>query len=277
MSTSATGPERVYRGLLRLYPARFRARFADDMVQLFGDQLRQARSHGPPAAVAGTWLRAVTDLAVTAASEHIRRDRTVAHSLAVGPSTSSRLLGLVGILGGLVLVAVFLVEIDPAFNTLRLILFNVGAIAIVIAVHRRQSSGGAALAVLAAAAALVANAWHIGMIVLAIGRTEPIGAGQFGLVYNVATVSMWLADAWFGLVTFRLGVVARWGALALAIGSALAIVGMDRLGLTSGENPTIFGSLALAGIALNGIGWIVLGLEVATRRRAPEVSPRIEG
>lgn len=266
--------ERLYRGLLHLYPARFRDRFGDDMVQVFGDQMRGARTEGQTPAVVATWLRAIIDLLATAASEHIRRDRTVAHSLAVAPSTSSRLLGLVGILGGLVLVAVFLVEIDPAFNTARLILFNAGAIAIVIAVHRRQSSAGPRLAVLAAASALVANAWHLAMIVLSIGRTEPIGAGQFGQVYFLASLSMWLADAWFGFATMRLGVMARWGALALAIGSVLAIVGMDRLGLTSGENPTIFGTLALAGIALNGIGWILLGIDVATRRRAAAAQPR---
>jgi hypothetical protein len=275
MTTDRAGPERVYRGLLRLYPARFRARFSDDMVQLFGDQLRQAHSHGPPAAVAGTWLRAVTDIAVTAASEHIRRDRTVAHSLAVAPSTSSRLLGLVGILGGLVLVAVFLIDIEPAFNTARLLLFNAGAIAIVIAVHRRQSLAGPRMAAIAAAAALVANAWHLGMIVLAIGRTEPIGAGQFGQVYFLATLSMWLADAWFGLATLRLGVLARWGALALGIGSLLAIIGIDRLGMNSGEHPTIFGTLPLVGIALNGIGWILLGIDVATRRSEPAKSPTV--
>jgi len=100
--------ERLYRGLLHLYPARFRARFADDMVQLFGDQMRRARTEGPPVAVAGTWLRAIADLAATAASEHIRRDRTVGHSLTVSPSISSRVLGLIGILGGLALLLPFL-------------------------------------------------------------------------------------------------------------------------------------------------------------------------
>jgi hypothetical protein len=85
---------------------------------------------------------------------------------------------------------------------------------------------------------------------------------------------MWLADAAFGLVSLRLGVVSRLGALALAVGSVLAIMGMDRFGLTSADNPTILGTLALAGIALNGIGWILLGLDVATRRRAPEAEPR---
>ena len=276
MTSERAAHERLYRGLLRVYPAGFRARFADDMVQLFGDQLRRARSGGPPVAVAGTWLRAISDLAVTAVSEHFRRDRTVAHSLAATPSTSSRLLGLVGVLGGVLLLAAFVIEIAPDLNIIRLIAFNAGAMAIIVAVHRRQASVASTLALIGAIPALVANAWHIAMIVLAIGRTEPIGAGDFGLVYFWASLAMWLTDAWFGIVTLRLGVVPRWGPVALAIGSVLAVTGMDRLGLTSPDNPTIVGPLALAGIALNGVGWILLGLDVATRRSAPQVRPGAE-
>jgi len=49
---------------------------------------------------------------------------------------------------------------------------------------------------------------------------------------------------------------------------------MDRLELTSATNPTIFGTFALAGVALNGLGWILLGLDVATRRRATTGQPQ---
>jgi len=66
----------------------------------------------------------------------------------------------------------------------------------------------------------------------------------------------------------RLGVVSRWAALVLAIGSVLAVLGIDRLALTSPSNPTVFGALALTGVALTGIGWILLGLDLAIRSRA---------
>lgn len=264
----------MYRGLLRLYPAEFRAKFSKEMVQLFGDQLRDARTRGTPAGPALTWLSALGDVAVTAASEHTRRNRAVAHSLATSPSISSRVLGWVGIAGGLGLLAVFLIDLSPELNTLRLILFNAGAMAVVVGVHRRQAAVAPVLAWAAAIAAFLANAWYLAMIVLETGRIDPIGAGNFGLVFFAAGLSMWLADAAFGLVALRLGVATRWGALALAVGSVLAIMGMDRLGLTSADNPTIFGSLALAGIVLNGIGWILLGLDVATRRHASEPKPR---
>jgi hypothetical protein len=181
-----------------------------------------------------------------------------------------------GILGGVVLLAAFVTEIAPGLNNLRLLLFNIGAMAVAIGVHRRQAPAAPGLALVGAVPAFLANAWYVAMVLLAIGRPNPFG-GDFGVVYFAASLALWVADAWFGLVTVRLGVVTPWGALALAIGSILAIPGIDRLGLTSPANPTIFGPLSLVGIALNGIGWILLGLDVATHgrattqpRRAPE-------
>jgi hypothetical protein len=270
MTPRAGGHERVYGWLLRFYPAEFRARFASDMAQLFRDQLRDARSGASPAGPARTWLRTLPDLVITAASEHARRDRTVAHSLATSsPSTASRMLGLAGILGGSVLLAAFLFEISPELNAVRIYLFLIGAMAIVVGVHRRQASVAPTVALLGVVPALLANAWYLAMMVLATGRPQPF-AGDFGLVFFAAGVAMWLGDAWFGVVTFRLGVVTRWGALALAIGSILAGTGIDRLGLTS----TIFGPLSQVGIVLGGIGWILLGLDVATRRRSLAQQPQ---
>ena len=98
------------------------------------------------------------------------------------------------------------------------------------------------------------------------GPREPV-AGDFGLIYFFAGVAMWVTDAAFGAVSLRLRAVTRLGAVALLVGSLLAITGMDRLGLTSSASPTIFGSLGLTGVALNGVAWILLGIDVATRDR----------
>jgi hypothetical protein len=274
MARLVASHERLYRTLLGLYPAEFRTRFGDEMVQLFGDQLRDARVRDAPVGTARTWLGTIGDLALTAASEHARRDRTVAHSLAIPPSPLTRVLGLTGILGGAVLLAAFFVEIG-AWNGLRILLFNLGAVAIVVAVQRQQASIGGRAAAIAAVAAIVANLWYIAMGFLAIGNEHPF-AGDFGLVYFWSDVAMWLADAAFGFATWRLGVVARWVALALAVGSLFAMTGIDRFELVRGDYAWFFSPAALAGVAVNGLGWILLGITVATRRRAAVVANRDE-
>jgi hypothetical protein len=187
-------------------------------------------------------------------------------AIAVSLPASNSLLGLLGISGGAVLVAAFLIDIPTELNVVRLVLYLVGAMAVVVAVHRRQFAVSPRLAGLAATAALVANAAVLVREILPYGPWHPF-AGDNGLVLFYATIAMWLSDAAFGVVALRLGMVARLGAVALAVGSTLAITGVDRLGLTSEANPTIFGPLSLTGIALNGIAWIVLGIDLLSRDR----------
>jgi hypothetical protein len=62
-----TVSERVYRFLLRAYPARYRAHYAEPMACCFRDQLRDARS---PRALARLWLRTVLDLLWTVPARH---------------------------------------------------------------------------------------------------------------------------------------------------------------------------------------------------------------
>jgi len=132
----------------------------------------------------------------------------------------------------------------------------------VVAVHRRQVSRSPRIATVVAFAAIAANVLYLlRAVILPNGPWHPF-AGDEGLVLFYGAVALWLTDAAFGLVTWRLGVVTRWGALTLAVGSTLAIVGIDRLELTSPSNPTIFGPIALIGVALNGVAWILLGLDV---------------
>lgn len=147
-------------------------------------------------------------------------------------AASTRLLGLAGFLGGAVLLAAFVIEIPPALDDARLVIFSLGAIAVVVGLYLRQAAASRTLFRVVSVAAVVANAWHLSMVILSIGRESPF-AGDFGLVFFYAALAMWLADAAFGAAALRSGVVSRWGPLALAIGSILAIAGMGRLGLTS--------------------------------------------
>ena len=218
MDRADASPARLYRRLLRLYPSAFRARYEDEMVRLFEDQLRDVRAAGEPAGIARLWLRVLGDLAVTAASERAGRDRTVAHSLSTAPSTSSRVLGLLGVVGGLLLVAAFVPGLPwtQELTQLRLVAFNVGAIAIATAVHRRQVPVAPRASLVAAGAVALANAWYLAMIVLSIGRPVfPDPDPEFRQVAFWAGVAMWWADAAFGIFTWRLRSATRLGAGAL--------------------------------------------------------------
>lgn len=184
--------------------------------------------------------------------------------------SEDRPLGAVGVLGGLVLLAAFFVNIGDV-NWLRLVLFNVGAIAVGLALARRAPTPPAVV-ILTAVGVIVANAWYAAMTVLSLSVEDPF-ARTFGQVYFLAGVAMWLGDAAFGAVLasrrqLTSGLAWRLAAVALAIGSLLAFSGLDRLGLVGRDGGTIFTPLSLAGIFLNGLAWIVLGLDVAIGRRA---------
>jgi len=179
-------------------------------------------------------------------------------------SFATRAFGAVGMLGGLGLLLAYVVEIPPALNTVRLFLFCAGAMAIGVALYGRHAEVSRRLALAGTFPLIAANGWYIAWILLAVGRERPF-AGDFGMLGFWAGLAFWLADAWFGLVALRLGVVWRRAALILAVGSLMAITGMDRLELTSQAHPTIFTPIALAGVALNGFAWVALGLEIVVR------------
>jgi hypothetical protein len=193
-------------------------------------------------------------------------------------------LGLVGVVGGVSILIAFLPYAPWAWELvgLRIALFNLGAIAVAIAVviRERQAGGSDRATTIAALAVIVANGWYLAMVALSAGRPQPPAAdAEFRLAGFFAGVAMWLADAAFGLVCLRpgfggrLGRVARVGALALAIGSVLAFTGIDRLELVRGDLAWFFTPAALVGVALNAIGWILLGLAVARSRPSTAAGP----
>jgi hypothetical protein len=181
-------------------------------------------------------------------------------------SVAVRALAVVGMLGGVGLLLAFFVEIPTGWNTARVVLFGAGAIAIGVALYGRQAAASRRLALAGTIPLIVANGWSITWILLAVGRERPF-AGDFGLVGFWGGLVVWLADAGFGLVALRLGVAWSWAALVLVAGSLLAITGMDRLELTSQAHPTVFGPMSLLGIGLNGLAWVVLGINVLERER----------
>jgi len=257
---------------LRFYPAEFRQRYAAEMVQLFGDQLRDSRSGGRPAGVATLWIRSLVDLVSTATSEHLRRDRTVAHSLGEPPSMATKALATLGVIGGSVLVLAFVpnVQLTWDFVIVRLVLFNAGAIAIGLAIHRRQAPQSARLSLAATTPMILANAWYLVMLILSIGRPAyPEPDPQFRQVFLYAAIALWLSDAAFGLVALRIGVAWRSAALALLVGSLGAFSGIGGLPFIAGPFAAIVLPFSQIGIALNGLAWIAFGVSLFRPQRIP--------
>lgn len=197
----------------------------------------------------------------------------MAASLPGPPPIVTRALGVVGIVGGVALLAAFGADIPPALNNVRIVLFLGGAIAIAVAVHPRLARVSRRLALAGAVPIVLGNALYIAWVLLSLGQARPF-AGDFGLVGFYAGLAFWLGDAWFGLVALRIRVLARPALVVLLVGSVLAITGIDRLELTSEVSPTIFGPLSLLGAALNGVAWVLLGIEVALAHPRRDVGVR---
>lgn len=261
--------ERIYRRLLSMYPAGFRARYSEPMVQLFADQLRDARGMGAPAGSLRLWVRTVLDLVTSVVSQHLERDRTVAHSATSTPSTSARALGIAGVLAGLILVIPYFVTIDDVWFPPRIILFNAFVIAVAVGLYRRQAAASPRLALAATAVVILANGWYLGNVMLGVADINLFG-NAVGLVMSLSGIALWAAAALYGGASLVIGAFSRWGPILLVIGSVLAATGFDRLGLV--DRDSIFGPLSQVGGVMHGAGWILLGAELAlraSRRGAP--------
>ena len=245
----------MYRGFLGLYPTEFRRRFGEDMVQLFHDRLRDARTGRASGGALVAWITLVGDVIVHASHEHLWRYRNVAHSLTSAPSTTSRVLGIAGIAAGIAILAAFVVDLPAGLFRDRLIVFGIGVIGIGIGVHLRQSSR--------APAASLAAVIGLGAAVMLFLFTSVMEASNVAVFWS--GIALWLGSAAFGVAAALIGAVSRIGGWAVAVGSLLAVTGIDQLGLVSDAAPTIFNTLSQAGIVAMAMGWIVLGLDISLR------------
>jgi hypothetical protein len=278
--------ERLYATFLRAYPAPFRDRYGEEMVLLFADQLRDARLASGAGGVVTTWFRAVLDLASSAIGEHLRKDRTMAASLATfEPTRSMRWLGLLAVVGGCLLIGVFFwtgLFAGPD-NTVRLVLFALSGAAVGLAFHRRQSAVAPRLALVATGAVVLAGLWYSTSNILSLNSPRP-WAGVGGLIFSLSGLSLWLSAAVFGAIALRIdaawhgmtrwsAATARMAALVLVIGGPLAALGDDRWGLTDNET---YGALitqaTLLGVFLTGAGWALLGAVLALGGRGSRTS-----
>ncbi len=191
----------------------------------------------------------------------------MAHSAATVPSLSARALGIAGVLAGLVLIVPYVVTIEDVWYPPRIMLFNAFVIAVAVGLYRRQAAALPRLAAVASALVILANGWYLGVVMLGVRDLNLFGS-QLGMVIFLSGVLLWVAAAAYGAASLAIGAFSRWGPILLVIGSALAVTGIDRFGLAHGDFRAIFDPLSQIGAVLHGVGWIVLGAELALRAPA---------
>lgn len=270
--------ERVYAGLLRAYPQAFRTRYAEEMVLLFGDQLRDAKVAKGAGGAATTWFRTLIDLASSAVGEHLRKDRSMAQSLATfEPTRTMKVLGAFAIVGGAVLLLAFLTWTpfaNATINAVRLLVFGLSGAAIAIAFHARLASVSLRLAGLATWAVVLSGVWYCLGNVLGAFVERPF-AGTFGFIGALSAAALFATPTLYGLVMLRTGAawrgMSKWRlvmtrvAAVVLLGSFLGVAGNDRWGLVN--DPTtgwLWSQLAVLGVFCAGAGWLLLGAVIVS-------------
>ena len=195
-----------------------------------------------------------------------------------------RLLGLLGVIGATLLLWAFISFnpfAAPGMNNIRLVLFAFAGAAISLAFYRRQASAAPTLALLTTAAVVIAGLWSAAVVILS-DRVESPFIGTFGLIGLFAGIGLWVSPAPWAIGMLHTG--AAWRgmspirrratklAFALLTCSVVGWFGDDRLGMVDSLWGEMWQAVALAGVAMNGIGWLILGAVLV----APGRSPRAE-
>jgi len=209
----------------------------------------------------------------------------MAQSLATfEPTRSMRLLGLFGVIGAVLLLWAFISFnpfVDPRVNSIRLLAFSLAGAAISLAFYRRQALVAPTLALLTTGAVVIAGLWSSTVLILSSGVERPF-IGTFGLIGLFANIALFVTPAiwalgllhtgaaWQGMSRNR-GLATKLGATIL-IGSIVGWFGDDRLGMVDSLWGPLWQTIALAGVAMNGIGWLTLGAVLVAPGRGPRAA-----
>lgn len=240
--------------LIRVYPARWRARYGDEF-----EAILEERPLGP---------FDVADILLGALDAHLRlRERGADIQKGTGFSMSLRVGGAAAIVGALLFPSGFLVASltgsDDPFPGGALMLAGTGALLVALiglsAFQARQHPRliWAAFALPALGTVMTST----GIVAMAAVGDRPFVAGLspwwIMLLGMLATV---IGSALFALATYRTRVFPRFGAGSLAIGSGilLLIIVVGSIGIVAGTDSPAPG-LMVAGLVAFSIGWIALG------------------
>jgi hypothetical protein len=247
--------------LIRLYPARWRARYGDEFADLL-----ESRPLGP---------YDVVDIVLGALDAQLRlRGQGAGIREETKPTMSLRIGGIAAIVGASLIVIVIALtggraeatEKAPAVALLVALAALLVAVTGMSAFQARSNPS------------LVWTAFGLtalGTLVIFIAAVRDLaGAGpadwRDGLL-PIGAVTAALGSATFGIATYRVSVLSRKGALSLVIGPALGLIGA----IAVGQDLWGLGMLlVLVGMVTFLAGWFTLGVAaIRLDRRSPALGP----
>ncbi len=240
--------------LIRLYPARWRARYGDEF-----EAILEERPLGP---------FDVADILLGALDARLRlRDRGVDTQKGMGLSMSLRLGGAAAIVGAVLFPAGLTLSSltggsDPfpgaalmLAGTAALLLGLIGLSSFQARKHPRLIWAGFALPALGTAMS------STGLVAMATFGDRPFVAGlNPWSIWALGVIAMVIGSALFALATYWTQALPRFGAGVLAIGSGilLLVLLIGATGMVAGTE-SVAPALIAAGLIAFSIGWIALG------------------
>ena len=240
--------------LVRLYPARWRARYGDEF-----EAILEERPLGP---------FDVADILLGALDAQLRLRRVGADiHQGKGFSMSLRIGGFASILGGALLTVSIVLGIGLVGNVEPVvpgILLVTGSAALLVALAGLSAFQARAHPVLSWAAVAVTAVGMLASIVGIVGMQ--LGAEEYWMAFILGIFGAFMGSTLFAIATYRTAALSRRAAVLVGVGSVLSI-GAGLGGNSLGPIPLVVTTIGFA------LGWFVLGLD-AVRLDRPATAPR---
>jgi FtsH-binding integral membrane protein len=241
--------------LLRLYPARWRARYGDEFAAVLGE-----RALGP---------FDVTDVLLGALDAHLHlRGLGAASEHRKGFAMSLRIGGYAAIVGATLigLVIVLIGGLTEGSEDAAAIALLVGIAALLVGLAGMSAFQARSDPWLVWSAFVMTAVGTIVIYIASVSDLAGVGPSDWrdGLL-PIGLVTAGLGSALFGVATYRASVLSRTGALALVIGPAAALIGA----IAVSQNAWELGMpLILVGTVSFLAGWLTLGVAAIRLDRA---------
>jgi hypothetical protein len=288
---------RIYRALLVAYPKKFREHYETHMVQVFRDSFRYEYHRNGISGVIDLWLHTFADLLVTALMERLmeRSQYMFSPKVILWGGVASMFSGMLWMMMGLAQGGSVLFWLITWLAPTGALVLGLGGLA---GLYSRQSEQGGrlglagfALGIIGTLLALAAVWWGPTINLARVARDPTFDASSF-LIFSLAMVLLGVGIMLLGVTSLRGKALHRWRGLPLGLGLLNTLGGMTfwlafYLPLSQGQNPWKQWSLiegyvlyhavtALLGLGvLLGLGWIGLGIMLATESNAQVIQPPV--